>query len=381
MGWVNETPSGKFQGGYRDVNNKLHRKNFERKTDAKKWVRDNESAIDRGEWVNPAGPKTPCEEIIDTWLKNKVNEASTLERVASVVKNHIRPYFEGRAIGSVVRSDIQGWVKKKGETLAPATVESMYRYVSNVFSTAVKDGVIAKSPCFDIDLPTVVKPRVKPMTTEQVEALLNAMPARYRALVVLGAGAGLRQGEAFGVTVPHVSISERVLHVEQQLQVLIGKPPFLKTPKRESHRDVPLPDPVLDVLAWHMTEFPPTRLLTGIRGSEELLLFTDENGQPLRRTDFSRVWVPAREAAKLPKTITFHDLRHYYASLLIARGASVKVVQARLGHKTAQETMDTYGHLWIDDEELTREAVGNELKQALTVCRVQAGPEGSVSSE
>ena len=104
-------------------------------------------------------------------------------------------------------------------------------------------------------------------------------------------------------------------------------------------------------------------------------------GEPLRRTDFSRVWVPAREAAKLPQTITFHDLRHYYASLLIARGASVKVVQARLGHKTAQETLDTYGHLWIDDEELTREAVGTELKQALTVCRVQAGPEDPVSSE
>jgi integrase len=263
-------------------------------------------------------------------------------------------------------------VKKKGEVLAPSTVESTYRYVSNIFSTAVKDGVIAKSPCFDIDLPTVVKPRVKPMATEQVEALLNAMPARYRALAVLGAGAGLRQGEAFGVTVPHVSFSERVLHVEQQLQQLIRQPPFLKAPKRESHRDIPLPDPVLDVLAWHMTEFPPTRLMTGIRGSEELLLFTDENGGPLRRTDFSRVWVPAREAAKLPQTITFHDLRHYYASLLIAKGHSVKAVQARLGHKTAQETLDTYGHLWPDHEELTRDAVGTELRQALTVCRVQA---------
>ena len=95
--------------------------------------------------------------------------------------------------------------------------------------------------------------------------------------------------------------------------------------------------------------------------SSPALCVTVRGVGPLRRTDFSRVWVPAREAAKLPKTITFHDLRHYYASLLIARGASVKVVQARLGHKTAQETLDTYGHLWIDDEELTREAVGTEL--------------------
>jgi hypothetical protein len=41
-----------------------------------------------------------------------------------------------------------------------------------------------------------------------------------------------------------------------------------------------------------------------------------------------------------------HDLRHFYASLLIRHGASVKTVQARLGHKSATETLDTYGHLW-----------------------------------
>lgn len=139
----------------------------------------------------------------------------------------------------VVVDDEHDRLVPPNEPAQPRRVESMYRYVSNIFSTAVKDGVIAKSPCFDIDLPTVVKPRVKLMATEEVETLLNAMPARYRALVVLGAGAGLRQGEAFGVTVPHVSFTDRVVHVEQQLQVLIGKPPFLKTPKRESHRDVP----------------------------------------------------------------------------------------------------------------------------------------------
>ena len=59
----------------------------------------------------------------------------------------------------------------------------------------------------------------------------------------------------------------------------------------------------------------------------------------------------------MPDGLTFHDLRHFYASLLISRGASVKVIQARLGHKSAVETLDTYGHLWPDDEDLTRQAV------------------------
>jgi integrase len=59
--------------------------------------------------------------------------------------------------------------------------------------------------------------------------------------------------------------------------------------------------------------------------------------------------------------VTFHDLRHFYASLLIRHGESVKVVQKRLGHKSAVETLDTYSHLWPDSEDRTREAVDTAL--------------------
>jgi integrase len=55
--------------------------------------------------------------------------------------------------------------------------------------------------------------------------------------------------------------------------------------------------------------------------------------------------------------VHFHDLRHFYASLLIRHGESVKVIQARLGHASASETLDTYSHLWPDSEDRTREAV------------------------
>ena len=67
------------------------------------------------------------------------------------------------------------------------------------------------------------------------------------------------------------------------------------------------------------------------------------------------------KAAKLPAGTGFHELRHYYASLLIASGASVKTVQARLGHKSALETLNTYAHLWPDSEDQTRRAVDTAL--------------------
>jgi integrase len=63
-----------------------------------------------------------------------------------------------------------------------------------------------------------------------------------------------------------------------------------------------------------------------------------------------------------------HDLRHYYASLLIRHGESVKTVQRRLGHATAAETLDTYSHLWPDSDDRTREAVGAILTPVPPVC-------------
>ncbi len=74
-----------------------------------------------------------------------------------------------------------------------------------------------------------------------------------------------------------------------------------------------------------------------------------------------QVWAirDAREKIDgLPERLTFHDLRHYLASLLIASGADIKTVQARMRHATARTTLDTYGHLWPDADESTRSAIG-----------------------
>ena len=90
-------------------------------------------------------------------------------------------------------------------------------------------------------------------------------------------------------------------------------------------------------------------------------MFRDESGGPVRRTAFSNIWRPAASKADLPVAETFHALRHHYASLLIRHGESVKTVQARLGHATAAETLDTYSHLWPDSEDLTRDAVDSVL--------------------
>jgi integrase len=115
-------------------------------------------------------------------------------------------------------------------------------------------------------------------------------------------------------------------------------------------RTVPLPQVVVDVLAAHLAAYP---------GDE--LVFTLEGGLPITRSVFGHLWRGVASQAGIPTGTGLHALRHYYASLLIRHGESVKVVQARLGHASAAETLDTYSHLWPDSDDRTREAVDSVL--------------------
>ena len=113
-----------------------------------------------------------------------------------------------------------------------------------------------------------------------------------------------------------------------------------------------MPDTVSGALAAHLARYGP-----GPGG----LIFTNTYGRPLLRNTVGEMWHRAADIAQLPTWATFHDLRHFYASLLIDRGCSVKAIQSRLGHQSAVETLDTYGHLWPDSDDETRDAVDHVL--------------------
>ena len=165
-------------------------------------------------------------------------------------------------------------------------------------------------------------------------------------MIVVAAGTGMRQGEVFGLTVDRVDFLRRTVTVDRQLTTIAGREPFFGPPKTAaSLRVIPLPRVVLESLAQHLSLFPT-----------EGLLFTNSEGAALRRSAFGTTWRRATTNAGLTG-LRFHDLRHYYASLLIRHGESVKTVQVRLGHASAAETLDTYSHLWPDSDDRTREAV------------------------
>ncbi len=101
-------------------------------------------------------------------------------------------------------------------------------------------------------------------------------------------------------------------------------------------------------MAAHPAASPPA--------DRDALVLTNELGAPIRRTSLWKVWQDTIGRAGV-EPFTCHGLRHHDDSLLIRHEESVNVVQERLGHATAAETLDTYGHLWPDSDDRTREAV------------------------
>jgi integrase len=129
----------------------------------------------------------------------------------------------------------------------------------------------------------------------------------------------------------------------------------------------------------HLAAFPaePARIRVGGPHDDFQsvpMIFMVDDGRPPLRTSFSVIWRPAAQEIGLPSRRAVHALRHYYASLLIRHGESVKSVQARLGHATAAETLDRYSHLWPDSEDRTREAVDSVLGAADWL-RTERGPD------
>ncbi len=265
------------------------------------------------------------------------------------LRNRIEPALGSHRLSSVTRTDVLAFRRRLEQELSPNTVRQVMALLAAVFAAAVEDGYLAKSPCRGTLPDRPVRQPVEPLTVQQVEALVDAAPERYRALVLLGAGCGLRIGEALGLKVCRVRFLERELDVVEQLVLTPGAPPRLGPPKtRSSRRTVPTPAVVADALAAHLAAYPAER---------DDLVFRSRTGGPVWPNTFgAAVWNPLRKRAGLPAA-RFHDLRHFTASALIRYGESVKTVSAVLGHSDETETLRTYSHLWPDAQQRTRAAV------------------------
>lgn len=369
-----ERRNGRYRARFRPRGGNEVSETFDRKVDANEWLDRQRGAQAQGQWIDPRAGRITFGRWAAQWRAGQLHHRESTEiRTESNLRNHLLTGFEDRPLASITRADVQAWVRslsdKKG--LAPATVVGCYRLLAQILLAAVEDRIIAVSPCRRINLPQVVSQITIP-TLGQLELVAPRLPEPYRLVVPAVAGCGLRQGEIFGLTVDRVDWMRRTITVDRQLQPRRGKGLVLVEVKRPaSNRVIPVGAHTLEVLAAHLAERP---------AGPDGLIFRSTAGRALSRSTWESGWERATRArskakpaepdpteecgardAALEPYFTLHDVRHFYASLLIAKGLPVTVVAARLGHKDLNETLRTYAHLWPDDDDRTRDAVDGVL--------------------
>ena len=327
-----------------------------------------ESDKREGKYVDPRAGKISFKTVAERWVDAQTFDYTTRERVKSRVANHLVPFFEGKSIGAIKPSDVQAWLRGlQARHVSPNSRVLYFTHLVSILSFAKEDKLIVTNPA---QAKSVTRPRedhnqVQPWSAERAQAVLNALPHRYRPAVQIPTGLGLRQGEVFGFSLDDVDRERNIVRVERQVRI-VGNELTFAPPKRGKTREVPIGAALLADLDAYAVEFPPT--LTTLPwvhpdGKPVVvnLLMVDRDGLPFRRGGFRLgVWRPALTRAGITaptRADGMHALRHLYASVLLDAGESVKALSGYLGHSNPGFTLRVYTHLMPTSHERTRAAV------------------------
>ncbi len=218
---------------------------------------------------------------------SRVGAASTNELIEIHLRRHLHPRIGDVPLGKLRPIQVQNVIAALTETHAASTVHTIAQHLAQVLNGAVNDGLLVRSPAKGLKLPRADAAEIVIPTPERVHTIAAHIEPRYRALVAVGAGLGLRQGEAFGLSLDRVGFLRRTVRIERHLKRARRQPLGLGDVKtRGSTRSVPLPENVAHELAQHIAAFP--------NDDPDGLLFVTPSGVRLRATTWNRkAWKPA----------------------------------------------------------------------------------------
>ena len=325
----------RYTVNYREPDNRQRRKTFRRKSDADAFCHTVEADKLRGTYLDVEAGRVTFRDYAAQWLADRTFNLSTYEATEVRLRLHVLPVIGDLQLRQLKPSTMQALLRSMDRSDTYRRV--IFVTVSSILSAAVDDELIAKNPCQarSVSRPVVARRKIVPWSAEHVAAMHDHLPAQFQIAVTLGSGLGLRQGEIFGLSPADVDFLRRTVEVRRQVKGFHGNQLVFAPPKANKTRTVPLPSSVADELNAHLQRFParhvalPWETPTSKTSERVPLILTSRERRALNRNYFnSGPWKRAQAAAGIADSRDngMHALRHWYASVLLDAGESIRAV-------------------------------------------------------
>ena len=321
--------------------------------------------ITHGSYIEPKASK--FEKFAKEWMEGRVGvRGSTLSSYGSIVRKRLIPYFGKMSLSEIGYDQVQSFVHELAKEVSVKTLHNIIvclrvMLVGKRGGSALKRGFLRHDPTRGVEMPAMDQKQIVPPTREEVWKLVDAaeeLGGFGRDMVFLDAFTGLRRNEILALEYPDIDWTNKEIVINKAVSKTkmsdgvrkwewrIGPPK-----SRKSNRRVAAADAVLELL----------RNLRSKAKDSSGLIFRGPEGKRMA-PDYFDAFIFGRIAARAGLSrVRFHDLRHFFASMLIAQGESAKYVCDQMGHSSIQVTFDTYGHLFPN----SRETAAKKLQQAM----------------
>lgn len=303
------------------------------------------------------GPRQTVATWLETWLTTWARPSVRPKTYLSyewLMRQHAIPRIGRVRLDRLTPEHVQQLLTAAAEAgLSPRSCHHLRAVLRTALNRAIRAGHISRNVAALADPPRLGKARRIFLDKDGAAQLLAAAAGHPdETLIRLALGLGLRMGEALGLRWSDVDLEAGRLTVNHALQRVRherrGKVSWeyeLVPPKSAtSQRELLVPAPILAALRAHKARQTERRLAKGHRWQDMDLVFCGEFGTPLDGSAATKRFQQLLVEAGMPR-MRFHDLRHSCASLLLAEGVALRVIQDVLGHSTYQLTANTYSHV------------------------------------
>lgn len=332
---------------------------FRTKAEAEEAAKRIQYELQTGTYVEPA--KMTVEEFLLDYVKNTLkNEVApnTYEQRLAYVENHIAPRIGKIKLTDLKPVHIQKFYNELREHFTPGHVQNIGNLLTKALRQAERWDLIKRNPAALVKKPTTSRKnsKMKVWTVEEQKTFLEYVKSEsefYYTLFLLALTSGMRKGEILGLQWNDVDTKQGIVSVKRTA-VWAQRNLYLKdTPKTESSiRTIQIPEQTSKALKRWKLACPANPM--------NLVFPSPKTNGILYPNSLDKAFQKAIRGASVPM-ISFHGLRHTFATTLLANNVNPKIVQEMLGHATIKTTMDTYSHVLPHMQRSAAEQLGAVL--------------------